>query len=98
MTQKMADLPEQRVTPAPPFSRVSINYFGPITVTVSKRTTDKRWGCIFVCMVTRAVHLEVATGLSTPEFLSCFRNFCNIRGQPNYVYSDNGTNFEKEWP
>ena len=53
--QKMADLPEDRVSPdLPPCTHVGIEYFGPINVHV------KRWGVIFTCLVSRAVHLEVA--------------------------------------
>ena len=45
-------------------------------------------------MVTRAVHFEVLQSLSTNDFLIAFRTFCNMRGQPAYLYSDNAKNFE----
>ncbi len=44
-------------------------------------------------MVTRAVHLELCSSLDTQEFLAIFRKFCNRRGTPTDVYSDNGSNF-----
>ena len=47
--QLMADLPESRVTPAPPFSYVAVDYFGPFHVK-ERRQTLKRYGAIFVCM------------------------------------------------
>ena len=98
-TQLMAELPKSRVTPSPPFYRTSVDFFGPYEVRVSRNKVEKRYGAIFACMTTRAVHLEVAQSLSTPDFLNTLRTFINIRGEPKFLYSDNGTNFigaEKE--
>ena len=64
-SQIMAPLPDARVTPAqPPLSSVGIDYFGPIPVKV-KRSTVKRYGCVFTCLGMRAVHIEIAYDLST---------------------------------
>ncbi|KAJ0169304.1 hypothetical protein K1T71_015188 [Dendrolimus kikuchii] len=49
--------------------------------------------CIFVCLATKAVHLEVATDLTTEAFIGCLNRFVARRGMPQTVYSDNGTNF-----
>ena len=58
-SQKMADLPKERVTPGqPPFSQVEIDYFGPFMVKQG-RSQVKRYGCIFTCLTIRAVHIEV---------------------------------------
>lgn len=92
---KMAQLPAARVTPGGrPFQRVGIDCFGPMEVKVG-RHHEKRWILIFVCMTVRAVHLEVLHGMDYDNFILAFRNFCNRRGQPKEVYSDNGTNFVK---
>ena len=53
----------------------------------------KRYGCLFTCLSTKAVHLEVANDLSTDWFINCLRRFIGRRGQPLHTYSDNGTNF-----
>ena len=53
----------------------------------------KRYGCLFTCLSTKAVHLEVANDLSTDCFINCLRRFIGRRGQPLHIYSDNGTNF-----
>lgn len=92
--QMMAELPEERISiPAPPFTRTSVDLFGPYQVIVSRNRTEKRWGVIFTCLNTRAVHLEVVRSLSEEDFLSVLRIFENLRGRPQTLYSDNGTNF-----
>ena len=51
------------------------------------------------CMVTRAVHLEVAHSLDEESFLMVFWRFVDRKGFPSLVYSDNRTNLvagEKE--
>ncbi|KFD60758.1 hypothetical protein M514_11478 [Trichuris suis] len=89
----MAPLPAARLQAfEPPFSCVGIDCFGPIIVRV-RRFHEKRYGCLFTCMSTRAVHLEVSFSLDTDSFLMAFRRFVNRRGTPAIIYSDNGKNF-----
>ena len=88
----MASLPKERLHVAPPFTRVGVDYFGPIMVKCFRKQ-EKRYGCLFTCMVTRAVHLEVAKSLETDSFINALRRFMARRGPPSDVYSDNGTNF-----
>ena len=89
----MANIPTARLAiNCPPFYNTGIDYFGPLYVVV-KRSKVKRWGCIFTCMTTRGIHLEVADTLSTDSFINTLERFINRRGQPNCIFSDNGSNF-----
>ena len=88
--QKMADLPRDRITAdLPPFTQVGVDYFGPIEVKRG-RTSVKRYGVIFTCLISRAVHLEVA--LDTDSCINALRRFIARRGQVTEMRSDNGTN------
>ncbi|XP_036146020.1 uncharacterized protein LOC118646675 [Monomorium pharaonis] len=49
--------------------------------------------CVFVCTVTKAVHLELATDMNTNAFFNCLRRFTARRGRCKHIYCDNGTNF-----
>ena len=57
------------------------------------RVIEKRWGAIFVCLNSRAVHLEVAKSLETNDFMLVQIRFLNRRGHVKEIRSDNGTNF-----
>lgn len=93
MKQEMADLPLDRVTHGdPPFSMVGVDYFGPLIVK-RHRTELKRYGCLFTCLTTRAIHLEVANSLDTDAFLNALHRYIARRGKPTVIRSDNGTNF-----
>lgn len=97
--QIMANLPPERLTATlSAFSVVGLDAFGPYDV-VQRRSIVKRYGCIFTCFSSRAVHLEILFSLDAQSFINAFRRFAARRGTPTKVYSDNGTNFvagEKE--
>ena len=91
--QKMADLPDERVVPdMAPFTKVGVDYFGPIEVKRG-RSLLKRYGVIFTCLTSRAVHLEVAHSLDTDSCINALRRFICRRGPVSNLRSDNGTNF-----
>jgi hypothetical protein len=93
----MANLPPERVTPAPPFSNVGMDVFGPWTV-ATRRTRggaaqSKRWAVIFTCLAIRAVHIELIESLDTSSFINALRRFMAIRGPVKQLRCDCGTNF-----
>ncbi|KAJ8400031.1 hypothetical protein AAFF_G00400700 [Aldrovandia affinis] len=61
-------------------------------VKVSRRS-EKRWGLLFKCLTTRAVHIEVLSSINTDSFLMALRRFISRRGKPAELLSDQGTNF-----
>ena len=96
---KMAALPDDRVVgDDPPFTSTGLDFFGPFEV-VNGRKREKRYGVVFTCLTSRAIHLEMAHSLSTDSFLNALRRFMCRRGQVKLIRSDNGTNIrsgEKE--
>lgn len=91
--QKMANLPPCRMDCSlPPFSYVAVDYFVPFLVKEGRKEL-KRYGVLFTCMVSRAVHLEVSKTLETSAFINVLRRFVARRGNIVELWSDNGTNF-----
>jgi Integrase zinc binding domain len=94
--QEMGQLPSSRVMATKAFSRTGVDLAGPFFCKASHIKFDKIikvWLVVFVCMYTKAAHLEYVTNLSTEDFLAAFTRFSSRRGKVNELYSDNGTNF-----
>ena len=67
-------------------------YAGPLyTVQGRGKPRQKRWLCLFACLETRAMHLEMAWVFDTDTFLNAFARFTSRRGVPKEVISDRGT-------
>ena len=93
MSQQMGDLPADRVTgDVPAFSSCGVDYMGPVEVKL-KRSRVKRWLVVFICLASRAIHLEVASSLDTNSCINAIRRFMCRRGQVVLIRSDNRTNF-----
>lgn len=94
--QMMGNLPNPRVEPARPFLHSGVDYAGPFLLKnpVGRAPkTYKGYMCLFICMATKAVHLEPVSCLSTEGFLEALRRFVSRRGLCAHMYSDCGTNF-----
>ena len=92
LTQKMSDLPEERVSPTAPFHYTGMDVFGPFYIKEGRKTL-KRYGLIFTCLASRAVHLEMLNSMEADSFISALRRFINRRGKVRELRSDQGTNF-----
>lgn len=92
----MSELPKERIIVQPSFNAISIDLAGPFTVKASRIRSDrpiKVWVAVFVCQLTKAVHLEAVCELSTEDFLAAFTRFISRREQPTHILTDNQTNF-----
>ena len=92
----MAPLPKFRfpeLSKLYPFVNTGMDMFGPFHIEKSRTQTELNYVCMFTCLVTRAVHLEVCEDLSTDCLLMAIRRFVSRRGYPDVIVSDNGKNF-----
>nr|XP_012215647.1 PREDICTED: uncharacterized protein LOC105668051 [Linepithema humile] len=95
-SQLMENLSSSQVNPSPPFSHTGVDYAGPFLVTpfVGRgHKARKSYIALFICLVTKAIHLELVEDYSMAGFLVAFKRFCSRRRLPKRLYSDNGTNF-----
>ena len=53
----------------------------------------KLWCCLFTCLTTRAVHIEVDQSLDADSCLVAMKRFFARHGKPTTIVSDNCTNF-----
>ncbi|GFW23809.1 hypothetical protein TNCV_4496861 [Trichonephila clavipes] len=94
--QLMGNLPKHRVTLERPFFSCGIDYAGPVLIKCNKgrgTKSTKGYIALFVCLATKAVHIEAVGDLTTDSFIAALRRFSARRGAPRHIYSDNGTNF-----
>ncbi|KAL0839000.1 hypothetical protein ABMA28_016997 [Loxostege sticticalis] len=95
-TQLMGNLPAVRVKPTRPFLISGVDFAGPINCRMSKGRGSKSFKsyiCLFVCMSTKAVHIELVSDMTTDAFIAAFKRFVSRRGHCVEIWSDNGTSF-----
>lgn len=91
----MGNLPAERLRPGYPFMYCGVDYAGPVSILNRKGRGSalvKGYICLFVCFVTRAVHLELVSSLSTNDYILALKRFIARRGKPLEIHSDNGKN------
>ena len=91
----MGDLPQERISAVRSFNGIGMEFTGPLLVRFSHTVRDpvKIYICLFVCMSTKACHLEVVTSLHEAACLAAFARFCARRVRPTKSFSGNATKF-----
>jgi len=95
-TQLMGDLPSYRIEPTRPFLNAGVDFGGPFLVKSAKGRggkVTKAYISLFICLCTKAVHIELVSDLTMEAFLAALKRFISRRGHCTNLYSDNGTNF-----
>ncbi|XP_062542481.1 uncharacterized protein LOC134210452 [Armigeres subalbatus] len=95
VNQFMGDLPDYRITPSPVFSNTGVDYAGPVYLKEAgrKKTLYKAYIAVFICLATKAIHIEVVSNLTGENFIAALQRFISRRGMVSNMYSDNGTTF-----
>jgi len=92
----MGSLPAVRTNATRPFTNIGTDYCGPFFIKEKRhrnRNKIKIYVAVFICLATKAVHLEVVSDLSTEGFIAALKRLIARRGRCSSIYSDNGTNF-----
>ncbi|KAK3712756.1 hypothetical protein QZH41_001991 [Actinostola sp. cb2023] len=108
--QKAGQLPRERVVPEPCFTNVGMDFAGPFylkefqattkTAKASKAKASKKdnlkkaYVCLFSCMSSRAVHLELVMSMDTDRVLMALRRLFARRGLCQIIWSDNFRSFK----
>ena len=85
LEQKMANLPEERVEPSAPFTFCGYDCFGPFIIKEGRKEL-KKYGLLFTCMSSRAVHIEALDDMSTDAFLNALRCFIALCGRTKMLH------------
>ncbi|GFV18234.1 transposable element Tcb2 transposase [Trichonephila clavipes] len=96
LEQIMGNLPRERITPSSPFTHVGIDFTGPLYIKYKgqqKGIYHKCYVAIFICFITKAIHIEVVTELTTEATIATLKRFFSRRGKSTSICTDNATNF-----
>lgn len=90
----MAQLPDCRVSESCAFQFTGVDYAGPFLVKRGRgKVREKRWICLWTCLSTRGIYLDLCASLDTDSFIMALRRFFARKPRAQELYSDNGTNF-----
>ncbi|GBM99182.1 hypothetical protein AVEN_122519-1 [Araneus ventricosus] len=95
-SQLMGSLPRDRVVPDYPFNCSGVDFCGPFMIRYRnqrKGVLHKMYICIFVCFLSKAVHIEIVSDLTSEAFVATLKRFFGRRGKCAKLYSDNGKTF-----
>ena len=86
--QLQGQLPADRVRGGQVFDCVGVDYAGPILIKygpIRKPRFTKGYVAVFVCLATKAVHLELVSDLTASAFIANLRRFIGRRGIPSTI-------------
>ena len=92
----LGPLPKFRVEPSKPFETTGLDFAGPVTLRAYRGRGNlnvKGYIAVFICLATKAMHLELVMSLSTESLLMSLKRFLARRGRCSEIWSDNGRNF-----
>ena len=78
-----------------PFSNVGVDFTGHLTVKNRSGDHVKFYVCLFTCLATTAISLEIVEDLRTSSFLLAFRRHCSVFSTPRLLLSDNAQTFKR---
>ena len=87
----MAELPKERMSEKPPFMYGGVDLFGSFLMKDGWKEV-KRYGALYTCLSSRAIHIEVVYSLSTDSFIMSLRRFVWRKGNVRMIRSDNAAN------
>ena len=89
----MSDLPVCKLAACnKPLKYCGLEYLGPVRYR-QNRNECKAWGLLFVCMLTRCIHVQLVTSLDLNIFLLVFSRFSNLREAADAIYSEKASTF-----
>ena len=89
MQRLMRSLPMSNLNNVRPFQTCGVDNAGPFVTRANKARTSKTFDSyfsMFVCLATKAVHLEAVGDPTTDSFLGALDRFTALRGTPNQMY------------
>ncbi|GFW65168.1 integrase catalytic domain-containing protein [Trichonephila clavipes] len=95
-SQLMGNLPRDRVVPDYPFNCSGVDFRGTFMIRYKnqgKGILHKIYICVFVCYVSKAIHIEIVSDLTSNAFIATLKRFFSRRGKCAKLYSDNGKTF-----
>ena len=93
-SEPFAQLPKDRLIGKRPFKMTGVDFAGPLYVVNESKEKSKVYILLLTCALTRAIHLELVTDLTTHSCLRALRRFFARRAVPEIIYSDNAKTFK----
>ncbi|XP_054706729.1 uncharacterized protein LOC129216539 [Uloborus diversus] len=95
--QIMGNLPSERTNPNFTFNVAGVDFCGPFEIKYKnqrKGIYSKIYLALFICLATKAIHIELVTELTSEAFIAALKRFFARRGKSSTIMSDNAANFK----